>query len=500
MITKSIEIENIGPVEHLTIPVPEDGGLVVLKSKNGGGKSNTLAAVESLATGKGKVSVRDGALRGQVSGLGVTITASRSTRRIGELEVESLEGKLSISELVDPGLKDPGAADAKRIKALVSLTGSDATASEFHKLLGSKERFEEIVSPSSIDGTDWVQMADKIKRDIEKEARKEEDRAEYAEGKARGLAELGEVVDGDIESPEALQSDLIEAAQALSVLQERKRSEQQERERASKARARIERLSDGLAERIDMLTANETATAERYDSLVHQEEVMQHQIDELQSRLRLVQEEKSTAWDRLTDTRERLSEAKESEQEILELQGSLEVAMAPVDDSEIEFAERNVAGIKERIERAAVAKEKADKIHEANAIRKQAAEHRRKAIELRNAAKSTDAILSELVAKYCDVLRVEHGRLVLNTTRGTTYFAELSHGERVKLAIDIAIRKLGTAAIVVLEQEFYEGLDAFARRDVHEHAKLRKVLVLTAESSTDSEINAHEFEPESVEA
>lgn len=500
MITKSIEIENIGPVERLAIPVPEDGGLVILAGRNGAGKSNTLAAVESLATGKGKVSVRDGALRGQVSGLGVTITASRSTRRIGELEVESLEGKLSIAELVDPGLKDPGAADAKRIKALVSLTGSDATANEFHKLLGGKDRFEEIVSPSSIDGTDWVQMADKIKRDIEKEARKEEDRAEYAEGKARGLADLGETIEGEIESPDALQTDLIEAAQALSVLQERKRSEQQERERASKARARIERLSDGLAERIDMLTANETATAERYDSLVHQEEVMQHQIDELTSRLRLVKEEKSTAWDRLTDTRERLSEAKEAEQEIAELQSSLEVAMTPVDDADIAAEEQKVASIKERIERAAVAKEKADKIQAANEIRKQAAEHRRKAIELRNAAKETDSVLSELVAKSCDVLRVEHGRLVLETVRGTTYFSELSHGERWKLAIDISVRQLGQHGIIVLPQEAYEGLDQFARAMIHEHAKLRRVLILTAECSTDSEINAHEFEPESVQA
>ncbi len=100
----TIELTNIGPIEHLVIPVPERGGLCVLRGRNGRGKTKALEAVESALTGRGKLDVRDGALRGEVEAFGVTLKIGRSTRRTGELEVQSLDGRLSPAELVDPGL------------------------------------------------------------------------------------------------------------------------------------------------------------------------------------------------------------------------------------------------------------------------------------------------------------------------------------------------------------------------------------------------------------
>ena len=70
--SQTIEVKNIGPVEQVSIPVPEGGGIVVLKGRNGSGKTQTLRAIESAATGRGRPSVRDGALRGEINGLGVT--------------------------------------------------------------------------------------------------------------------------------------------------------------------------------------------------------------------------------------------------------------------------------------------------------------------------------------------------------------------------------------------------------------------------------------------
>jgi len=49
----TIELKNIGPVGHVTIPCPEGGGLVILHSDNGRGKSKTLEAIESALTGRG---------------------------------------------------------------------------------------------------------------------------------------------------------------------------------------------------------------------------------------------------------------------------------------------------------------------------------------------------------------------------------------------------------------------------------------------------------------
>ena len=115
----TVEIENVGPVEHLSLPIPVGGGIVVLKGRNGRGKTKAREAVDKLTSGRGAVSVRDGALRGQVSGFGATLKVARSATRSGVLEVESLDGKLSVADLVSPPVKEAAAADARRVKTLV---------------------------------------------------------------------------------------------------------------------------------------------------------------------------------------------------------------------------------------------------------------------------------------------------------------------------------------------------------------------------------------------
>ena len=129
---KNIEIKNIGPIASVTIPVPEAGGVVVLTGRNGSGKSHALEAVSAATTGKGKPPLKDMAKSGTVSVPGVTMTVGRSVRRQGELQVETLEGRLSIADLVDPGFVDPERADAKRIKALVGLSKADISEGDLH--------------------------------------------------------------------------------------------------------------------------------------------------------------------------------------------------------------------------------------------------------------------------------------------------------------------------------------------------------------------------------
>ncbi len=61
---KSIEITDIQAIEHVSIPVPESGGVVVLKGNQGTGKSTALQAVQALAGRKAdSLSIRDGAKR-----------------------------------------------------------------------------------------------------------------------------------------------------------------------------------------------------------------------------------------------------------------------------------------------------------------------------------------------------------------------------------------------------------------------------------------------------
>jgi hypothetical protein len=498
----TIEIKDIGPVEHVSIPIPEHGGVVVLRGRNGAGKSNTLEAVESLTSGKGKLAVRDGALRGEVSGCGATITVGRATRRTGELEVVTLEGKLSIAELVDPGLKSEGAADSKRIRALVSLTGTEPDPAEFHKLLGGREAFQSIVSPSSIESDDWVEMADRIKRDIEREARKSEDLAEYADGKARGMVDAA--ADGDsidtLVDQKALQQQLMKAVDALSRLQAEERASLDALKRQEDAKAKLAAcefdfdalMAEAVKERDSALQVHREFD-ERLDDKLAEVKQMELRIAEIREESVRIASDRNTAWNHVNAAEKRVQSIVAQSQSMKQLSDVVRQTVPYVDRDAIESADARVTDLTNQLQEAAVHIEKAKKRDEAKAVKAQAMHHRKRAAELRNAAQSTDEVLSALVAKSCQLLRVEHGRLVLDTHRGTTYFAELSHGERWKLAIDVALEQIGNRGVIVIPQEAWEGCDEFARAAIREHSKDRGVVILTAECSTEPSIVATEY-------
>ena len=45
-----LTLTDVGPVKSLKLEVPEDGGVVVLRARNGRGKTKTLEAIESAIT------------------------------------------------------------------------------------------------------------------------------------------------------------------------------------------------------------------------------------------------------------------------------------------------------------------------------------------------------------------------------------------------------------------------------------------------------------------
>lgn len=76
----SVVIENVGAVKKVEIPIPEGGGVVVLRGRNGRGKSTALQAVQAAARGTGGLPLRDGSAKGRVEGLGVKLSVGKSTR------------------------------------------------------------------------------------------------------------------------------------------------------------------------------------------------------------------------------------------------------------------------------------------------------------------------------------------------------------------------------------------------------------------------------------
>lgn len=488
---RTLELENVGPIKRLSIPVPESG-LVVLRAKNGKGKTKALEACKSLVTQTGGVTVRDGALKGSVTGFGASINVARSTRRSGELEVTSIEGRLSPADLVDPGMKSPEAADAKRILALVQLSGVAPDASLFHDLIGGQAAFEAVCKTKARDeNDDIITMAGRIKRDFETAARLVESHRDTALGHAKASREAAGNVDvaAECESP-VLQSRMEQAVRNQTTIAERKKAADQAARNADEARANLAKCKDDPnAVTLEQVIEQETAAAAELLALTEAVADAEAALREAKRKqelgaanLRAVQQSKRAAESRAT------------------LIDGWEAAIAAAADvtpptpEEIAEADAAVLAARQAVELGALVRRA--KEHIASAVRSEteAAEFDAQAEHLRNAAKGTDEVLSGLVAKLGTPLRVEAGRLVLDTERGETYFGELSMGQRWKLVIDICVDVVGAAGVLTIPQEAFEGLDPFNRDEIAEHAKKRGVLILTAEASADEEIVAEEYE------
>jgi len=90
-------------------------------------------------------------------------------------------------------------------------------------------------------------------------------------------------------------------------------------------------------------------------------------------------------------------------------------------------------------------------------------------------------------------LRVEAGRLVRATRRGATYFSDLSHGERWRIALDVAIEAVGQRGVLVIPQGAWEGLDPDNRAAIADHVRGRGAVVLTAEATNGEAVSAEVY-------
>lgn len=162
-------------------------------------------------------------------------------------------------------------------------------------------------------------------------------------------------------------------------------------------------------------------------------------------------------------------------------------------DEEIAIASDLVTTTREALEAGLLIRKAKEVERRIKQTKAEASRVEERAAVLREAAKATDNVLDEQVSKLCPLLKVDDGRLVLETRRGQTYFSELSDGERWKIALDIAIAAVGEHGLIVIPQMSFESLDGFARRAIADQARERGVVILTAESSEDEEVVAEVF-------
>ncbi len=527
---RSIELKDVGPVERLTIPIPEGGGVVVLRGRNGQGKSHALQAVGALVGGNGRPVSRDGSLGASVEGLGARLTVGRRSSHSGEVEVESLEGE-DPSLLVDPGLKDQAAADGHRLKALLRLSRATVDESAFAELVGGIDRLRELCKPSSLDARDDVPgMVAAIKRDLEAAARVEESAAENAHAKADGVREalkgLGDLRPRFRADTRSAREFHTEAVREQAALEERRGQNQQLLDASEVAQAGLARMGEdgkgdvdevkGVIEknRIALAALGDEGDPHRLATARGLVETTRVQVEQL--RLEIDRAERDLkesqrnveAHEKAAETRAQLTLGMKGLEHILDSithRGALQRA-ADASAGATAITDVELAAAAEKLQTASDEVDAWVLHDKTRSMRDEVAEHddRGKAAAkdgdaLRRAAQGTEAVLLDAVRKVCgDGMEIQDGRIYVATDRGRELFSELSPGERWRMALEVSVKAVGSKGLLVIPQDAWEAMDPLNRQEVAAHAQDLGVVVLTAECD-EGEIRA-EVEAEVVRA
>lgn len=488
--------KNTGPITYARVPVPKRGGMVVLEGRNGVGKSELLRHIECITSGKGKGNVKDGEATGSVEAFGMTLRLGAKTTRHGkELFVESLEGRLNISKLIDPQINDPVAADAARIKVLVQLANVPAQPDLFHDICGGRDEFEKVVSGDTVEAKDLVVMAASIKRDIEKAARTSESQSEHAEGRARASHEIATKV--DLTAPHdgaQLQANLEAAIREEARLKSEQLAAVKARQAIKLAKAKLED-ADAAYSGLSVVDAKVLEEAAKANVVATETEVQSIEvaIKELQQKLALAQQQLKAEQQKRDSA---ISARKTAEQhEAMLAQCREEISkVAPIEPTAemLEQAATEIARCREACDLGVLVRNAKEQLSESTKQLDLASQHRNRAEKLRDAAQAVDNVLSDVVSRSHKQLRVESGRLVVDTHGTKDFFHRLSAGQRARIAVDIGIACLPIdhPSILIIHQEQFEGLDPINREELAQHAVRRGVSIITARAERNEGIEA----------
>ena len=499
---RKIELKDVGPIAALTIGLPDEGGVVVLKGRNGLGKSTALEAINTMVTGNGNISTRDGALAAVVEGLGARLTVGRRKSPAGECEVVGLEGP-DPSLLVDPGIKDRGAAHAERIKALCRLAGAKVEREAFVRLAASPDEFAAIVKPASLEKGDVPSVAAAIKRDFEAASRDAEKEASNLQTKAHGIASTVEdVAETDLPDEPALRAELESASAQLGEL--RGRQQQADQLRAAAGRARETLASYGNKGTVEAGKAAEVELERRKVNVV----MARGRASEAAEQVAAARDALSIAEHKLAEIKAEVREAEHAE---LAAGGAVEQAFddytrrkqlqqaadaahaaADVDPDLVAALEVRQANASKALQRAEVVRRALEQRAHARQISMEAGQALSRAERLRDSARGCEAVITAALAQVCpEGMSVHEGMLVVETDRGSEPYDELSHGERWEWALQIAARSIKDASrgLLVCRQEGWDALAPKVQHRVSDLAKSLGLLIIAA-SVDDGELRS----------
>lgn len=482
--TRTIEVRDAGPVDVFRLALrDEPGGVYEVLGPNGAGKSCVGRALQALQTGRGSdVPVRDGATFATVQGLGARLTIGRRSTRSGELEVVHLDG-LDPSVLVDPGLKEHGAADAERIRQLCRLARADTSPAPFQAELGDDALWTAAVRPQSLSRDDLPSLAASVKRDLEAAARVHEAERDQLQIRAQGMeAAVPKDLPEEPIDRAALGRDLEEAASHLATVQARRGEHERATEAAADARNALD--SYGGAGSVDDLERVRTARAQADE-----------RVAVIERELAAARQAQQAADQEFRSTIETARRRAAAERAVQTAQ-----AVQPVSDDELAAARQALEETRVAASRAEVVAQGQQARRDARVVLERASRAAAVAGRYRDAAAGCDRVLAEALAKVCPPgLRVHAGRLLYqHAVRGEIPFAELSQGEAFRLAIPMYARELRGRAgqdapcMLVIRQEAWESLDPANKAEVRSVATAERVDVI-AQRAAEGELRLEEF-------
>lgn len=494
---ETVIIRDVGP--HTSLEINVCPGVTVLRGKNECGKSIAIRCVAALAGADAKdLPIRDGARSGLIEGFGTTLVLSTRNTRTGDSEVDSLEDRMNLAELVDPGLKDPKAATRRRIRALLSLTKTDLEWTDFVSVL--PEECQHVIN-GDLAHEDPVEMAGRIKRHLEKQARHYEDLGEAEKRKADVKA--AQISGVDLEQPDDETELRVQLQDAIG----RKAEIDQQLKAHEVAAARV---SDAQLQLADYRARQAGLTLEQ----------AQLQLDEKAQELAVAELRKQEAQQKLLEAQRQLEAAGlavlgarsrvESAESVVEIAEEREEAMhgwqalieagIPERPSDEEAIEAQAAVV--TAERAVVA---GAKVREAKALktnlerlRAGQLEQFKLAVIFREAAKATDDVLTSAVKS--SVFRIEGGELQAQDGKGVWRpygRPHLSDSALWTAAIRAVSEHVDSDKLVVapLDQQAWEGCGAAKRAAIAQAALEHGVAIVTAEAGEDQEeLQAYRWE------
>lgn len=496
---KAISVDNLGPIEHFEFSGSKPG-ITVFSGPNGIGKSIFQKAVETAAAGKGRVPLRDHAKSGKVDAFGATITIGQNCRHTGKFEVLSLNGRINLADLVDPRKETPSVCDGLRIKALVSMTGVEASVDRFRLHEAFADTFDAVVNTESKETDDLVEMARRIQKNYYEAATTQEQLASRKTAMATALAPPTDLDMTEECDAEVLQATYNAARDEVTRLDQHLKTATATAEKVRLAKESLKAIGDDELTNERSFQNNVIATATK---VINENNTTINELSKQIQDLRDVNKEQQL---RSADATERIA--------TIDRQLALvETAKKTLQESVTEFPdEDDIADANEELEVALKAIETGTLIRDAKLKAKQAQEHRAAAkvaselaLKYRDAGKTTDTILSDAI--NCKYLRVESdgkaARLYADTPeRGKTLYHDLSDGQKYRIAIDIGADQVGEDGLLTVDQIGWEGIDADNRVAIDAHAKERGVHIWVLEASREvgarREIVAKQFDPASL--